>query len=194
MHVSERGVDAALSGDRVTPCGEELGDAGRVEAGLGKAEGGAEAGTAGADDNRIVLVVLGGNWLAGTGRVRGRGGAAYNDGVLGADMRRSLLCPERSVGDDAGWCGRVSEGVAPRGAGRAERAESKAAVVDLPAGRVVEKAREGVVVRVRESCEAQRTNGSVSVSTFGGDVAAVDLDSREEETHRRRRSEPSPSH
>lgn len=65
MHVSERGVDAALSGDRVTPCGEELGDAGRVEAGLGKAEGGAEAGTAGADDNRIVLVVLGGNWLAG---------------------------------------------------------------------------------------------------------------------------------
>lgn len=76
-----------------------------------------------------------------------------------------------------------------------EQREQRARLLsDLPAGRVVEKAREGVVVRVRESCEAQRTNGSVSVSTFGGHVAAVDLDSREEETHRRRRSEPSPSH
>ena len=64
MHVSERSVDAALGGDRVTPCGEELRDAGGVEAGLGETEGGAEAGTAGANDKRIVLVVLEGAPLA----------------------------------------------------------------------------------------------------------------------------------
>ena len=58
MHVAERGVDATLSGDCVTSRGEELGDASRVEAGLGQAEGGTQTGAAGTDNERIVLMVL----------------------------------------------------------------------------------------------------------------------------------------
>ncbi len=59
VHVAERGVDAALGGDCVASRGEELGDASRVEAGLGQAEGGTQTGAAGADNERIVLMVLG---------------------------------------------------------------------------------------------------------------------------------------
>jgi hypothetical protein len=58
VHVAERGVDAALGGDRVASRGEELGNAGRVEASLGQAEGGTQTGAAGTDDERIVLMVL----------------------------------------------------------------------------------------------------------------------------------------
>jgi hypothetical protein len=58
MHVSESSVDAALGGDGVTSRGEELGDAGCVETGFGETEGGAQTGTAGTDDNRVVLMVL----------------------------------------------------------------------------------------------------------------------------------------
>src|SRR5690606_10709757 len=60
VHVSEGGVDATLGSDGVASCGEELRDTGGVEASLGKTEGGAKASAAGADDDSIVLVVLGG--------------------------------------------------------------------------------------------------------------------------------------
>ena len=56
-HVAERGADAALRGDRVAAGGEHLGDAGGLQALLGQAEGGPQAGTAGADDDDVVGVV-----------------------------------------------------------------------------------------------------------------------------------------
>ena len=58
VHVAESGVDAALGSNSVAPRGEQLGDASRVEAGLSQAEGSTQTGTAGTDDDRIVLVVL----------------------------------------------------------------------------------------------------------------------------------------
>jgi len=58
VHVTESSVDSALGGDRVTPSGEELGDTGRVETGLGKTEGGAKTGSASSNNNRVVLMVL----------------------------------------------------------------------------------------------------------------------------------------
>lgn len=58
MHVSESGIDTALGSNSVAPRGEQLGDASRVEAGLSQTESSTKAGTAGTDDNRIVLVVL----------------------------------------------------------------------------------------------------------------------------------------
>ena len=56
-HVAERGGDAALGGHGVRAGREHLGDAGGLQAGLGAAERGAQAGTAGADDDHIVGVV-----------------------------------------------------------------------------------------------------------------------------------------
>ncbi len=56
-HVAERGRDAALGGDRVAAGREHLGDAGRLEPRLGQAEGGAQAGAAGADDDDVVGVI-----------------------------------------------------------------------------------------------------------------------------------------
>ena len=106
MHVAERGVDAALGGDRVTPRGEELGNAGRVEASLGQAEGGAQTGAAGTDDERIVLMVLVQpkvNSLCPSDTARIAAEATYDDGVFAADERRCLLRPERPVGEDAGY-------------------------------------------------------------------------------------------
>ena len=58
MHVAKRGIDTALGGDCVTPRREELRNTGRVEAGLGKTEGRAQARTTSADDDSIVLMVL----------------------------------------------------------------------------------------------------------------------------------------
>jgi hypothetical protein len=57
VHVAERGVDAALGGDRMTPRWEELGDTGCVETGLGKTEGGAQTGATGSDNDCVVLMV-----------------------------------------------------------------------------------------------------------------------------------------
>ncbi len=56
-HVAERGVDAALGCDGVGAGGEELGDAGCFEAGLGETDGCAEAGAARAYDDGVVVVV-----------------------------------------------------------------------------------------------------------------------------------------
>lgn len=56
--VAESGVDAALGRRRVASRGEELRYAGRLEALLGETDGGTETGTATADDERVVLVVL----------------------------------------------------------------------------------------------------------------------------------------
>jgi len=56
-HVPERGVDAALRGDRVRARREQLGDARRLQAMLAEADRGAQTGTAGADDDGVVLVV-----------------------------------------------------------------------------------------------------------------------------------------
>jgi len=81
MHVSESSVDATLGGDGVGSRREQLGDTGCVETGLGKTERGAQTGTAGSDNNRVVLMV--------------------DDGVLVADERRRLLCPERCICDDS---------------------------------------------------------------------------------------------
>jgi hypothetical protein len=56
-HIAEAGGDAALRGDGVRPRREDLGDAGGLEAGLAGAERGAQARTAGADDDDVVFVV-----------------------------------------------------------------------------------------------------------------------------------------
>jgi hypothetical protein len=58
VHVAECGVNTTLGSDCVTSCGEQLGDAGRVEASLGKTEGRTQTGTAGTDDDGVVLMVL----------------------------------------------------------------------------------------------------------------------------------------
>src|SRR5690606_1798339 len=65
-HVAQRGGDAALRGHRVAAGREDLGDAGDLQALLGQAEGGAQAGAAGADHEHVELVFLdlvGGHWL-----------------------------------------------------------------------------------------------------------------------------------
>ena len=56
-HVAERGADAALRRDSVAAGREHLGDAGGAQPLLGHAEGGAQAGAAGADDHDVVGVV-----------------------------------------------------------------------------------------------------------------------------------------
>ena len=58
VHVAQRGIDATLGGDGMTSGREELGNAGRVEAGLGETKGSSETRAAGADDEGIVMVVL----------------------------------------------------------------------------------------------------------------------------------------
>ena len=58
MHVAERSVDTTLGSDGVRSGGEELGNAGSVEASLGETESGTETGTAGTDNDGIELVVL----------------------------------------------------------------------------------------------------------------------------------------
>jgi hypothetical protein len=53
LGVAERGGHAALRGDGMRAGRENLGDDGRLEAGLGQLQRGAQAGAAGADDDRI---------------------------------------------------------------------------------------------------------------------------------------------
>ena len=55
-HVAERGGDAALRRHRVRTGREHLADAGGLQALLGQAEGGAQAGAAGADHQHVELV------------------------------------------------------------------------------------------------------------------------------------------
>jgi hypothetical protein len=55
-HVAERGVDATLRGNSVRTRGEQLGNAGDVEALLGQAESGAQTGATSTNDERVVLV------------------------------------------------------------------------------------------------------------------------------------------
>ena len=56
-HVAERGADAALRRDGVAAGREHLGDAGGRQARLGQAQGGAQAGAAGADHDHVVAVI-----------------------------------------------------------------------------------------------------------------------------------------
>ena len=56
-HVAERGADAALGRHGVAAGREDLGDAGGLQARLAHAEGGAQAGAAGADHDDVVGVV-----------------------------------------------------------------------------------------------------------------------------------------
>ena len=56
-HVAERGADAALRRHGVAARREHLGDAGGLQAGGAHAEGGAQAGPAGADHHHVVGVV-----------------------------------------------------------------------------------------------------------------------------------------
>ena len=57
-HVAQRGGDAALRRHGMRTGREHLGDAGGLEAFLGQAERGAQAGAAGADHDHVVLVLL----------------------------------------------------------------------------------------------------------------------------------------
>lgn len=54
-HVAKSRIDATLRGDSVGPGGEELCDASNLEALLSEANSSAETGTAGADDNGVIL-------------------------------------------------------------------------------------------------------------------------------------------
>ena len=56
-HVAERGADAALRRHGVAAGREHLGDAGGPQPLLGHAEGGAQAGAAGADDDDVIGVI-----------------------------------------------------------------------------------------------------------------------------------------
>jgi hypothetical protein len=56
-HISQRGVDSALSGDCVGAGGEEFGYAGGFETGFCEADGCAEAGAAGSYYYCVVVVV-----------------------------------------------------------------------------------------------------------------------------------------
>ncbi len=56
-HVGQGGRDATLSGHGVRAGREDLGDAGDLQALLGGAEGGAQAGAPGADDDDVVFVI-----------------------------------------------------------------------------------------------------------------------------------------
>ena len=58
VHVSKRSVDTTLSSHSMRTCGEELRDTGGFEASLGQTESGAQTSTSGADNNRIVLMIL----------------------------------------------------------------------------------------------------------------------------------------
>jgi hypothetical protein len=141
VHVAERGVDAALGSDRVASRGEELGNAGRVEASLGQAECGTQTGTAGTDDERIVLMVLVQpkvNSLCPSDIARIEAEVTYDDGVFAADERRCLLRTERPVGEDAGYRPRAQIST------RSPSSHTAPGIgLNLPAGRVVEKARVG---------------------------------------------------
>jgi hypothetical protein len=88
--LSKGSVDTTLSGNGMRSSGEQLGDTGSVEAGLGKTEGGSQTSTAGADDESIVFVV--------------------NDGVLVAEEWRGLLCAKGLVCDDTSGGGAAREG------------------------------------------------------------------------------------
>jgi hypothetical protein len=71
----------------------------------------------------------------------------YNDRVLAADMGRGLLCAERAAGDDAGCRERRATRLVPNPMCHL----SCCCEVNLPAGRVVEKARSGLL-DTRENC------------------------------------------
>lgn len=118
VHVAESGVDTTLGSDSVASCGEQLRDTGSVEASLGQTEGGAQTGATGTDNEGIVLVVLAkeGVVLADgceVQKVRLRnardnaiaieGMYTYNDRVLAAHERGSLLGAERAICEDASW-------------------------------------------------------------------------------------------
>jgi len=53
----EGGIDSSLSGDRVTSRREEFSDTSSVEASFGETESSPQSSTAGANNNRIILVV-----------------------------------------------------------------------------------------------------------------------------------------
>src|SRR5262249_25271098 len=72
----EGGADAALRRHGVAASGEHLGDAGRAQALLGHAEGGAQSGAAGTDDDHVV------------GMVDDRIGVAVDRRCLDAAVRR----------------------------------------------------------------------------------------------------------
>jgi len=67
-HIAERRRDAALRRDRMAAGREDLGDAGRLEAALARAERSPEARTAGADDDHVEGVVDKGIGAAVCGR------------------------------------------------------------------------------------------------------------------------------
>jgi len=69
-HVAERGIDAALRGDRVRARREQLGDARRLEAKLGESERGAQTRTASAHYDSVVIVV--GDFILSVLRLGGR--------------------------------------------------------------------------------------------------------------------------
>lgn len=58
VHVSKRSVDTTLSSHSVRTCGEELRDTGGLETSLGQTESGAQTSTTGADNDRIILMIL----------------------------------------------------------------------------------------------------------------------------------------
>jgi hypothetical protein len=57
MHVAECGVDTTLGSNGVRTRGEQFRDTGSLETSLSKAEGSAESGATGTDDDRVVGVV-----------------------------------------------------------------------------------------------------------------------------------------
>lgn len=143
VHVAESSVDATLGGDSVTSSGKQLRDTGSVEASLGETKGGTETSTTGTDDEGIVLVVLNIDdelirlsllLRAVVSRdCSGPRRNTYNDVVLCADMRRSLLGSQGMVGNNSSC--NCSPEVSP--CSQLCRCILRS---DSPAGRVVEKA------------------------------------------------------
>mmetsp|Transcript_45065 Transcript_45065/g.95876 ORF Transcript_45065/g.95876 Transcript_45065/m.95876 type:complete len:352 (+) Transcript_45065:1011-2066(+) len=94
-HVPQRGVDPPLGGDGVTAGGEELADAGRLEARLRQAHGGAQAAAAGADYQGVVGVVH--------HRVVSREGGGGGEGAGIFDFGRAVA--EEARGRSSRQCG-----------------------------------------------------------------------------------------
>ena len=118
-HVAERGGDAALGRNGVRAGGEDLGDAGGLQAGLAGAERGAQAGAAGADDHHVVGVVDERIGPAVHGRrtvaaVSHGAAASESEGDDGDQPDRGDREGEERVGDDAQHLQRARPGCSPR--------------------------------------------------------------------------------
>jgi hypothetical protein len=150
VHVAERGIDTTLGGDSVASGREELGNTSSVESSLGETKGRTKTGTTGTYDKGIVFVVL----CAKKKEQWSVGCAVGHNGICGIHTMTGYLLLTKG---DASFArigplpktraAIISLSVAVRHYfvgfrhGRVvETVTSELGIVNLPTGRVVEKA------------------------------------------------------